>query len=41
MSGVAQIVVSIGLSVLIFAGMGLIIEEIKELFSKKRLTKKK
>lgn len=41
MSGVAQIVVFIGLSVLIFAGMSLIIQEIKELFSKKRLTKKK
>jgi hypothetical protein len=40
MSGVAQIVVFIGLSVFIFAGITLIIEEIKEVFSKKRLTKK-
>lgn len=41
MNGLVQIVVFISLSALIFAGITLIINEIKEVFSKKRLTKKK
>lgn len=39
MNGLTQIVLFISLSALIFAGITLIIREIKELFSKKRLTK--